>query len=60
MSIPAKKPVTTPIPVHVSEPEFNPFILTHLSMPRFEAVLPDVKLATTSLGNGGLRHLGGH
>ena len=48
MPMPAKKPATTPIPVHASEPELNPFILTHLSIPRFEAVLLDVKLATTS------------
>jgi hypothetical protein len=48
MVMPAKKPATTPISVHVSEPELNPFILTHLSIPRLGAVLPDVKLATGS------------
>jgi hypothetical protein len=47
--MPAKKPATTPISVHVSEPELNPFILTHLSIPRLGTVLPDVKLATTSI-----------
>src|SRR3978361_1271499 len=29
-----KKPVTTPIPVQLSEPEFVAFIFPHLSMPR--------------------------
>src|SRR3978361_2325988 len=29
-----KKPVTTPIPVQLSEPEFGAFIFPHLSMPR--------------------------
>ncbi len=34
MSTMAPKPVTTPIPVQLSEPEFEAFILPHLSMPR--------------------------
>jgi transposase len=34
MSITAAKPVTTPIPVQLSEPEFTTFILPHLSMPK--------------------------
>jgi transposase len=34
MPMPAQKPATTPIPVQLSEAEFNPFILPHLSMPR--------------------------
>ena len=34
MSITAAKPVTTPIPVRLSEPEFTAFILPHLSMPK--------------------------
>src|SRR5919109_2916453 len=34
MSTAAPKPVTTPIPVQLSEPEFSAFILPHLSMPR--------------------------
>jgi transposase len=34
MPTPAKKPATTPIPVQLSESEFNQFILPHLSMPR--------------------------
>ena len=34
MSITAAKPVTTPIPVQLSEPEFTAFILPHLSMPK--------------------------
>ena len=34
MSTTAPKPVTTPIPVQLSEPEFEAFILQHLSMPR--------------------------
>src|SRR4029453_8823821 len=34
MSTTAPKPVTTPIPVHLSEPEFEAFILPHLSMPK--------------------------
>jgi transposase len=34
MPMPAQKPATTPIPVQLSEIEFNPFILPHLSMPR--------------------------
>jgi len=34
MSSTAPKPVTTPIPVQLSEPEFEAFILPHLSMPR--------------------------
>jgi transposase len=34
MSITAAQPVTPPIPVQLSEPEFEAFILPHLSMPR--------------------------
>jgi hypothetical protein len=34
MSTTAPQPVTTPIPVQLSEPEFEAFILPHLSMPR--------------------------
>jgi transposase len=34
MSLPTQKPVTTPIPVQLSEHEFNAFILPHLSMPK--------------------------
>src|ERR671927_630906 len=34
MSTTAPNPVTTPIPVQLSEPEFEAFILPHLSMPR--------------------------
>ena len=34
MSTTAPKPVTTPIPVQLSEPEFEPFILPYLSMPK--------------------------
>jgi transposase len=34
MSITAAQPVTTPIPVQLSEPEFTAFILPHLSMPK--------------------------
>jgi len=34
MSTTAPKPVTTPIPVQLSEPEFTAFILPHLSMPK--------------------------
>jgi transposase len=34
MPMPAHKPATTPIPVQLSEAEFNQFILTHLFMPR--------------------------
>jgi transposase len=34
MSITAAQPVTTPIPVQLSEPEFTAFILPHLSMPQ--------------------------
>jgi transposase len=34
MSITAPKPATTPIPVQLSEPEFDAFILPHLSMPK--------------------------
>jgi transposase len=34
MSIPAPQPATTPIPVQLSEPEFEAFILPHLSMPK--------------------------
>ena len=34
MSITAAKPVTTPIPVQLSEPEFEAFILPHLLMPK--------------------------
>ena len=34
MSTIAPKPATTPIPVQLSEPEFEAFILTHLSMPK--------------------------
>ena len=29
-----QKPATTPIPVQLSEPEFEAFILPHLSMPK--------------------------
>ena len=34
MSITAAQPVTTPIPVQLSEPEFTAFILPHLSVPK--------------------------
>jgi len=34
MSITAPQPATTPIPVQLSEPEFEAFILPHLSMPK--------------------------
>ena len=34
MSTTAPKPVTTPIPVQLSEPEFTACILPHLSMPK--------------------------
>jgi hypothetical protein len=34
MPTPAKKPVTTPIPVQLSESDFDQFILPHLSMPK--------------------------
>src|SRR5262245_52620243 len=34
MSITVPKPATTPIPVQLSEPEFDAFILPHLSMPK--------------------------
>src|SRR5436305_14255995 len=34
MSTTAPTPVTTPIPVQLSEPEFSAFIFPHLSMPR--------------------------
>jgi transposase len=34
MSTPAPKLATTPIPVQLSEPEFETFILPHLSMPK--------------------------
>src|SRR5947208_8027807 len=34
MSTTAPKPVTTSIPVQLSEPEFEAFILPHLSMPK--------------------------
>src|SRR4029434_1746960 len=34
MSTTASKPVTTPIPVQLSEPEFTALILPHLSMPK--------------------------
>jgi transposase len=34
MPTPTQKPVTTPIPVQLSEAEFNQFILPHLSMPK--------------------------
>ena len=34
MSTTAPQPVTTPIPVQLSEPEFTAFILPHLSMPK--------------------------
>jgi hypothetical protein len=33
MSTTAPTPVTTPIPVQLSEPEFEAFILPYLSMP---------------------------
>jgi hypothetical protein len=34
MSLPIQKPATTPIPVQLSETEFDAFILPHLSMPK--------------------------
>jgi hypothetical protein len=34
MSTTAPKPATPPIPVQLSEPEFETFILPHLSMPK--------------------------
>jgi hypothetical protein len=35
MSIPAPKPATTPIPVHLSEDECTAFLLPHLAMPKW-------------------------
>ena len=34
MSTTAPKPATTPIPVQLSEPEFEAFLLPHLSLPK--------------------------
>jgi transposase len=34
MSTTTQQPVTTPIPVQLSQPEFDAFILPHLSMPK--------------------------
>ena len=34
MSTTAQQPVTTSIPVQLSEPEFTAFLLPHLSMPK--------------------------
>ena len=34
MSTTAPQPVTTPMPVQLSEPEFDAFLLSHLSMPK--------------------------
>ena|SRR3989442_13437959 len=34
MSTTAPQPATTPIPVQLSEPEFEAFLLPHLSMPK--------------------------
>jgi hypothetical protein len=34
MSTTAQKPATTPIPVQLSAPEFEAFLLSHLSMPK--------------------------
>ena len=34
MSTTVQKPATTPIPVQLSAPEFDAFILPHLSMPK--------------------------
>jgi len=34
MSTTAPQPATTPIPVQLSEPEFEAFIFPHLSMPK--------------------------
>jgi hypothetical protein len=34
MSLPTQKPATTPIPVQLSAPEFEAFLLPHLSMPK--------------------------
>ena len=34
MSMPVPKPATTPIPVQLSENEFNAFLLPHLSLPK--------------------------
>ena len=34
MSLPIQKPATTPIPVQLSETEFDAFIVPHLSMPK--------------------------
>ena len=37
MSTTAQHPATTPIPVQLSAPEFEAFILPHLSMPQARA-----------------------
>jgi transposase len=34
MSLPTQQPATTPIPVQLSAPEFEAFLLPHLSMPK--------------------------
>ena len=49
MPTPAKKSAMTPIPVQLSKTEFNQFILPHWTCSSFEAVLRDLKLATSSL-----------
>ncbi len=48
MPTPAKKSAMTPIPVQLSKTEFNQFILPHWTCSSFEAVLRDLKLATSS------------
>jgi hypothetical protein len=35
MSLPTQKPVTTPIPIQLSDNEFDAFLLPHLSMPKW-------------------------
>ena len=47
MSTTAQKPATTPIPVQLSETEFQEFILPHLSMPKRG---PKAKLGYLGMG----------
>src|SRR5262245_6656240 len=53
----AKNPETTPIPVQLSEPEFNQFISPHLSMPSTTVVtIPHNWYLGSELMEGGRNH----
>src|ERR671925_447649 len=53
MSTTAPQPATTPIPVQLSEPEFEAFLLPHLSMPKRGPKCPKGEQVIAIIGHHG-------